>query len=351
MLIARIVRVRRDRRVAQHRLRPRGGDGHPLAGLFTFRVHDRIFEIVKVAVWVFGQDLGERRRVERRAIPARPFEGALRLDLHDLEVRNRGLKLGVPIDEALVLVDEPLAIELNEHLGDRARQALVERKPLAAPVAGGAEAFELGHDRAARFGLPRPDAFDERLTSQGPPVRLLPLQEHAFDHHLRGDAGMVHAWLPQHVAAVHAPIAAQNILERVVERMAHMQIAGDVRRRNDNAKGLRSRPVGATGPEGACLLPKRGGAAFCGSEVERFVHHGFLVCDSVGDALQMAAFRAAPATDAAGASARSAIKASSRSKSTRDISRKATFAHARSSEFHPGPAARPSRAGCRPTIP
>jgi hypothetical protein len=64
-----------------------------------------------------------------------------------------------------------------------------------------------------------------------------------------------------------------------------MKIAGDVRRGNDNAKRLRFRPVGATDPEGACLLPKRGGAAFCGSEVERFVHHGFLVCDPVGDAL------------------------------------------------------------------
>ena len=163
MLIARVVRMHRNRRIAQHRLRPRGGDGHPFAGLLTLRVHHRIFEIVKVAVGVFGQDLGERRRVERRAILARPFERALGLDLHDLEVRDRGLELGVPIDEALVLVDEPLAIELNEHLGDRAGQAFVEREPLAAPVAGGAEALELGHDRAARFGLPRPDAFDERL--------------------------------------------------------------------------------------------------------------------------------------------------------------------------------------------
>ena len=287
MLIARIVRMHRDRRVAQHRLRPRGGDGQPFAGLFALLVHDRIFEVVEVAVWVFGQDLGERRRVERRAVVARPFEGALGLDLHDLEVRDRGLELGVPVDEALVLVDEPLAIELNEHLGDRARQALVEGEALAAPVAGGAEALELGHDRAARFGLPRPDALDERLAAHRAAVRLLPLHEHAFDHHLRGDAGMIDARLPQHVAAVHAPVAAQDILKRVVERVAHMQIAGDVRRRNDDAKRLRLRPVGATGPEGARLLPKRGGAAFRRSEVERFVHHGFLVCDPVGDALEI----------------------------------------------------------------
>ena len=284
MLIARIVRVRRDRSVAQHRLWPRGGDGHALAGLFAVRVHHRILEVIKVPVGVFGQDLGERRRVERRAVVARPFERALGLDLHHLQVRDRGLELGIPVDEALVLVNKPLAIELNEHLGDRAREALVEREPLAAPVAGGAEALELGHDRAARFRLPRPDAFDERLPAQGAAVRLLPLHQHAFDHHLRGDAGMIDARLPQHVTAVHAPIAAQNVLKRVVERMAHMQIAGDVRRRNDDAKGLCRRPVGTAGPKGFGFLPKRGGAAFGRSEVERFFHHEILVCDAIGDA-------------------------------------------------------------------
>ena len=68
MLVARIVRMHRDRGVAQHRLRARGGDGHPFAGLFALGVHHRIFEIIEVPVGVFGQDLGERRRVERRAV-------------------------------------------------------------------------------------------------------------------------------------------------------------------------------------------------------------------------------------------------------------------------------------------
>ncbi len=284
LLIAGIVGVRRDGGIAQHRLGARGGDGHAFAGLFALRVHHRVFEVIKVPIGVFGEHLGERRGVERSTVLPRPFEGAFRLDLHHLQVRDRGLELGVPVDEALVLVNKPLAIELNEHLGDCARKALVEREALAAPVARGAEALELGHDRAARFRLPRPDAFDERLASHRAAVRLLPLHELALDHHLRGDAGMIDAWLPQHVAAVHAPIAAQNILERVVERVAHMQIAGDVRRRNDNAKRLRRGPVGATGPEGAGFLPERGGAAFRGSEVERFFHHEILVCDAIGDA-------------------------------------------------------------------
>ena len=243
MLEARVVRMDGDRGVAEHRLRPRGGDGHALAGLFAVGVDDRIVEVVEMAVRILGEDLGERGGVERRAVRARPFEGALGLDLHDLEIRDRGLELGVPVDEPLVLVDEPLAIELDEDLGHRAREALVKREPLAAPVAGGAETLELGDDRAARLRLPRPDALHEGLAAERAPVGLLTLHELALDHHLGRDAGVVDARLPQHVAPVHAPIATKDVLQRVVERMAHVQIAGDVRRRNDDAERPSRRPA------------------------------------------------------------------------------------------------------------
>ena len=83
----------------------------------------------------------------------------------------------------------------------------------------------------------------------------------AFNDHLSRDAGMVDAWLPQRVPSVHAPISAQDILQCIVERVPHMQIAGDVRRRNHDAKRLRRRPFRAARPERSRLLPKRGGAA------------------------------------------------------------------------------------------
>ena len=46
---------------------------------------------------------------------------------------------------------------------------------------------------------------------------------------------MVGARLPQHVLAAHALETAENVLQRIVERVAHMQRAGDVGRRNDDA--------------------------------------------------------------------------------------------------------------------
>ena len=82
-------------------------------------------------------------------------------------------------------------------------------------------------------GLPLPDPVDEILAAQVAAMDL-PLHQLALDHHLRGDAGMVHARLPQHVLAAHALEADQDVLQRVVERMAHMQRAGDIGRRDDD---------------------------------------------------------------------------------------------------------------------
>ena len=61
------------------------------------------------------------------------------------------------------------------------------------------------------------------------------LLEIAHHDHLGGDAGMVGAGLPQHVVALHAAPADQHVLQRVVERVAHVQAARDVGRRDDDA--------------------------------------------------------------------------------------------------------------------
>jgi hypothetical protein len=83
-----------------------------------------------------------------------------------------------------------------------------------------------------------------------------------LDHHLRRDAGMVGAGLPQHVAAAHPLEAAQYILQRVVECVAHMQRAGDIRRRDDDREGFCIAHVGTAGAERARVFPKFRHAAF-----------------------------------------------------------------------------------------
>src|ERR1700735_89512 len=121
--------------------------------------------------------------------------------------------------------------------------------------------------------------------------------------------------------------------------MTHMQIAGDVRRRNDDAKWLRVRPVGAASPESAGFLPKRGGAAFRRSEVERFFHHEILVCDAIGDAPEI---RQRP-SERSGWLRTPQAQAPRRYKCVAGVevnareSRESTSARARPSEFPPAP--------------
>ncbi len=66
---------------------------------------------------------------------------------------------------------------------------------------------------------------------------------------------MIHAGLPQHVAAAHALEAHQHVLQRVVERVPHVERAGHVGRRNDDAERLGVRLRAGAGAEGVGLFP------------------------------------------------------------------------------------------------
>ncbi len=106
--------------------------------------------------------------------------------------------------------------------------------------------LQLAGDGAAGLLLPFPDALDELLAAHLAAV-FLPLHQLPLDDHLRGDAGVVGARLPQHVLAAHALEAHEDVLQRVVEGVPDVQRAGDVGRRDDDAE---RRGVLALGPAG-----------------------------------------------------------------------------------------------------
>ena len=86
MRITFIRRVYGHRHIGEHRFGPRGCDGDKSAAIF-----ERIFEVPELAV---------------------DFAG------FHLKVGNRGFQAGVPIDEALVAVQQALIIQFNEHFDD-----------------------------------------------------------------------------------------------------------------------------------------------------------------------------------------------------------------------------------------
>ncbi len=205
-LVARIVGVHRDGRVAQHRLRARGGDddlpraiGQWIGEFVQFALH---------ALFVIDFQVGERRAV-----------------------------LHAPVDEALGPVEKPILVELHERLAHRARGLLVHGEALAVPVERSAQRAVLHGDAVAGLLLPRPDALQELLAAQVVARLAFFLQDLPLDHHLRGDAGMVDARHPADVEAAHALEAHHGVLDGGGERVAHVQRAGDVGRGQDDGEG------------------------------------------------------------------------------------------------------------------
>src|SRR6202521_5663860 len=105
----------------------------------------------------------------------------------DFEIGERRFASRAPVDQPAIAVDQTLAMEPDEDLGHRAREAGVEREALAAPVARGAQAAQLIQDAAAVAFAPFPDPIDEGGSSEVV-AALAVLGELAFDHVLRRDS-------------------------------------------------------------------------------------------------------------------------------------------------------------------
>ena len=156
----------------------------------------------------------------------------------NLGVTQCGRAVRAPVDDAVALVDQALVIQVDEHLADRLGAALVHREALALPVAGRAELFQLADDAVAVFVLPVPDALEELLAAEVVAGQALLLAEVLLYLDLGRDARVVGAGHPQRLVALHALGADQDILQRFVERMAHVELAGHVRGRDDDGIGL-----------------------------------------------------------------------------------------------------------------
>ena len=191
---------------------------------------------------------------QSNAICQRIFEApetALFVARFNLKVANCRFQLGVPIDQPFVAIDEVIIVQIDKGLGHRLRKMRVHGKLLAAPIHRAAQTAQLRGDRAAACLFPFPDLVDEviALIFAAAITRRLHL---ALDHHLGRNAGMVCAHDPQSVFAAQSLVTHNDVLQRVVERMADMQAACDIGRRVDDGKAGR---IGALGPEQAALLP------------------------------------------------------------------------------------------------
>jgi hypothetical protein len=175
--VAAVLRMDRQRRVAELRLRPHRGEGD-----------------------------GTILDVEQLRCPFLVL---------DFEVREHRPTPRAPVDDVVAPVDETFLPEADEDLPDRRGQSGIHREALPLPVAGGSQAPELAKDRAAGLLLPLPHALDERVAADrlaGQPLR----GELPFHDHLRCDSRVIGAGLPEDVEPLHALPAHQDVLEGVV---------------------------------------------------------------------------------------------------------------------------------------
>ena len=211
-----VLRMHRHRGVAEHGLRA-GGCHHQV-------------------VLAVGDAGAAAQRVAK--VP----KAALLLHVDHLQVGDGGAQSRIPVHQPLAAVDEALLMQPDEDLGDGPGKSGVQREAFPRPVEGGAHAPQLLGNVAAGLPLPLPHPLGETVAAElvaGLAFGVqLPLHQH-----LGGDARMVGAHLPKGRAAPHPLMADQRIHQGMLEGMSHVQAAGDVGWRNDDAvaspRGLR----------------------------------------------------------------------------------------------------------------
>ncbi len=163
------------------------------------------------------------------------IELAVDLAVFRLFIGERGAATRAPVDDIFPFVDKVLAVELHEYPAHGARKPFVHGEPFAVPVARGAELLELARNHGVVGFLPLPDLFDEGVATQVV-SRLLLSGKFTLHNVLRGDARMIGARHPERLEPRHPLVPGEDVLQRVVQRMAHVQHAGHVRRRNNYRK-------------------------------------------------------------------------------------------------------------------
>ena len=196
VLIALILRVDRYCGIAQHGFRTGGCQNNIAAA-----VSQRITQVPEVA--------------------------CLLLILY-LCIRDGGHAVRTPVDDALALIDEALVVQVDKHLFDCLGASVIQCEPLSVPVTGGAQLFELLDDSAAVFAFPLPCTLQEALSAQVLLGQTFLL--HRVDNLCLGcDGSVVGTRQPEGFIALHPAETNQDILQGLVECVAHVQLTGDVR--------------------------------------------------------------------------------------------------------------------------
>ena len=168
-------------------------------------------------------------------------EFALLFTINDFLVGEGRLGFGVPVDHAQSTIDEPFVIEVYKHLEHALGTRFVHGEGRAIPVARCAQPAKLLEDDASVLFRPFPCVLQELLAGE---VHLADALLCQFVHHLGlcSNRGVVGAGYPAGVFTFHPCAAHKNVLNGVVEHVAHVEHSRHVGGRNHD--GIRLAAIG-----------------------------------------------------------------------------------------------------------
>src|SRR5262249_48839671 len=146
-------------------------------------------------------------------------EVALLLDVRSLQIANRGLAVRAPVDHVFAAINQTLFVEPDEDLAYRAREAGIQRKTFARPIARRAQPDLLLIYRIAGLLFPRPDALVELFAPQIAVIDAL-FGELARHNHLGCDSRVIGAGKPKRVVPDHAMPPGRDVDLGVFEHVA-----------------------------------------------------------------------------------------------------------------------------------
>ena len=154
------------------------------------------------------------------------------------ESERPGLIGRAPVHQPLAAIDQALVVPADERLADGSGQPFVHREPLARPVQGVPHPLDLVDDLAAVLLLPLPTRARRTPRGRCRAGRCLPSRSSRSTT----TCVAMPAWsMPGSQSVSYPCIRARRTsmsCERMLERVADVQAAGDVRRRDHDAVRL-----------------------------------------------------------------------------------------------------------------
>ena len=225
--------IGKQRNAAVHN-RQNQGLAHDILITFIFRM----YRYARITEHGFGSGRGDFHiAILALYLIAQMPEMTVFIFMFHFDIGNGRVAVRAPVGNARPLIDKALVIQAYEHFAHSRRAAFIHRETLAVPVTGRPQRTQLGHDAVAILFLPVPNAFEELFAAEFITVRSL-FTQRSLNLGLRSDTGMVTARNPNGIVALHAAETNQNILQRIVKGMPHMQLPRDIWRRDNHAVRL-----------------------------------------------------------------------------------------------------------------